>query len=452
MDEPCAAYLLDGGGVGPSSLQDEATKGGVVRVLRLCPHELGGGDHGVCKVSVPQQITTGLDHQRSDVVDSVTGRRRRLEQRHLRGEDRGENVVLGRVVAVQRPQRDAGLGGDLLGVDPVEFSCRAQSYGSGQDGCPPTLLLVAGRLRGRPAVTDPRHRTSIGFRRRRDDAVPISGTGRAKRAGRSHDRLVSYAKYGPWAVIAGGSEGVGAEFARLLAQAQVNLVLIARKPEPLEATAAACRDLGVEVRTVAVDLTDSAAVGSVLAATDGLEVGLLVYNAGANTCSAEFLDADLTDFGRVLDLNVTTMMALVQHYGRGMRDRRRGGILLVGSMAGYLGSVRHTVYGGVKAFGRIFAEGLWLELRDYGVDVLELILGVTRTPAMERVGLNFDVPGLRVAEPAEVAAEGLDRLPHGPVHIAGGNAEDVVRRNDPDRARVVAGTHTMMQRLLGLSD
>ena len=77
---------------------------------------------------------------------------------------------------------------------------------------------------------------------------------------------MSYAKYGPWAVIAGGSEGVGAEFARLLAQAQVNLVLIARKPEPLEATAAACRDLGVEVRTVAVDLTDSAAVPSVLAA------------------------------------------------------------------------------------------------------------------------------------------------------------------------------------------
>ena len=452
MDEPCAAYLLDGGGVGPSNLQDEATKGGVVRVLRLCPHNLGGGDHGVGEVSVLQQITAGLDHQHRDVVDSVTGRRRRLEQRHLRGEDRGENVVLGRVVAVQRPQRDAGLGGDLLGVDPVQFSCRAQSYGSGQDGCPPTLLLVAGRLRGRPAVTDPRHRTSIGFRRRRDDAVPISGTGRAKRAGRSHDRLVSYAKYGPWAVIAGGSEGVGAEFARLLAQAQVNLVLIARKPEPLEATAAACRDLGVEVRTVAVDLTDSAAVGSVLAATDGLEVGLLVYNAGANTCSAEFLDADLADFGRVLDLNVVTMMALVQHYGRGMRDRRRGAILLVGSMAGYLGSVRHTVYGGVKAFGRIFAEGLWLELRDYDVDVLELVLGVTRTPAMERVGLNFDVPGLRVAEPAEVAAEGLDRLPHGPVHIAGGNAEDVVRRNDPDRARVVAGTHKMMQRLLGISD
>ena len=176
---------------------------------------------------------------------------------------------------------------------------------------------------------------------------------------------------------------------------------------------------------------------------------MLIYNAGANTCSEEFLDADLADFQRVIELNITTMMTLVQHYGRAMRERRRGGILLVGSMAGYLGSVCHTVYGGVKAYGRIFAEGLWLELRDHNVDVLELVLGVTRTPAMERVGLNFDIPGMKVADPAEVAREGLDHLADGPVHVAGGNGEDVARRNDPDRAKVVVGTHRMMQRLLG---
>lgn len=199
--------------------------------------------------------------------------------------------------------------------------------------------------------------------------------------------------YGPWAVIAGGSEGVGAEFARLLAAAGLNLVLLARKPEPLRATAEDCRRHGVEVRTVPVDLVDSAGVDGLFEATAALEVGLLIYNAGANTCSEQFLDGDLADFQKVVDLNVGAAMRLVQHYGRPMRDRRRGGILLVGSMAGYLGSVRHTVYGGVKAFGRIFAEGLWLELRDYNVHVLELVLGVTRTPAMERVGLNFDVPG-----------------------------------------------------------
>ena len=277
----------------------------------------------------------------------------------------------------------------------------------------------------------------------------MSGTAQPSSLSLDEDRPVTdLASYGPWAVIAGGSEGVGAEFARLLVDAGVNLVLIARKPAPLEATAAECRQ-GVEVRTLAIDLVDPAAVGKIAEVTADLEVGLLIYNAGANTCSEQLLDGDLAEFQRVIDLNVTAMMALVQHFGRPMRERRRGGILLVGSMAAYLGSMRHTVYGGVKAFGRIFAEGLWLELREYDVHVLELVLGVTRTPAMQRVGLNFDVPGLRVARPADVAREGLEQLANGPVFVAGGNSQDVERRNYPDRAKVVLGTHRMMQKLMG---
>jgi short-subunit dehydrogenase len=278
----------------------------------------------------------------------------------------------------------------------------------------------------------------------------MSGTGLAGDSAVRHDRCVTELDaYGPWAVIAGGSEGVGAEFAWLLAEAGLSLVLVARKPGPLAETAARCRELGVEVRTLALDLVEPASVDTIADATADLEVGLLVYNAGANTCSERFLDGALSDFGRVVELNITAMMALTQHFGRPMRDRRRGGLLLVGSMAGYLGSMRHTVYGGVKAFGRIFAESLWLELRDYDVHVLELVLGVTRTPAMERVGLNFDVPGLKVAEPADVAREGLAQLPNGPVYVAGGNTEDIVRRNHPDRAKVVLGTHRFMQQLIG---
>lgn len=68
---------------------------------------------------------------------------------------------------------------------------------------------------------------------------------------------------------------------------------------------------------------------------------------------------------------------------------------------------------------------------------------------MERVGLNFDVPGLRVSEPADVAREGLAQLPNGPVYVAGGNGDDVARRNHPDRAKVVLGTHRFMQQLIG---
>lgn len=248
-------------------------------------------------------------------------------------------------------------------------------------------------------------------------------------------------KYGPWAVIAGGSEGVGRAFATQLAEAGLNLVLIARKPVALEETAALCRAYGVAVRPLALDLTAPDAVARVVDEAEDVEVGLLVYNAGANTHSEEFLDGELAEFQRVIDLNVTTPLALAHHFGQSMRERGRGGILLVGSKAGYVGSVRHTVYGGVKAFGRIFAEGLWLELRDHGVDVLELVLGVTRTPAMERAGLALDVPGFEAADPDDVAREGLSRLAHGPVHLAGDDGQK-------SRAEVVLGSHRMMQRLL----
>ncbi|WKG01062.1 SDR family oxidoreductase [Mycolicibacterium sp. HK-90] len=260
--------------------------------------------------------------------------------------------------------------------------------------------------------------------------------------------MTDLAKYGPWAVIAGGSEGVGAEFARMLAEDGFNLVLLARKAGPLEVTAQRCRELGVQVRTLAVDLVDAAATAQIAEATADLEVGLLIYNAGANTCSERFLDAPLDDFQKVVDLNVIRMMDLVQHYGRPMAARRRGGILLVGSLAGYAGSMKHTVYGGVKAYGRLFAESLWLELREYDVDVLELVLGVTRTPAMQRAGLNFDAPGMLINDPAEVAREGLDHLASGPVHIAGGNAKRAEINSAPDRAAVVLKSDAAIRNLI----
>ncbi|KAA1431986.1 SDR family NAD(P)-dependent oxidoreductase [Mycolicibacter arupensis] len=255
-------------------------------------------------------------------------------------------------------------------------------------------------------------------------------------------------QYGPWAVVAGGSEGVGAEFAHVLATAGINLVLIARKPAPLRHTADRCRALGVGVRELTVDLARPDAAAQVAEATSELDVGLLIYNAGANTHSAEFLDGDLAAFERVLDLNVRTPLGMVHHFGTAMRLRQRGGLLLVGSLAGYLGSARQSVYGGAKAFSRIYAEGLWLELRDANVHVLELVLGVTRTPAMRRAGLNFDIPGMRVSDPADVAREGLEALPHGPVHVIAAHADNPALRATSDRSAAVLASHRMMRRLL----
>ncbi|GED96002.1 SDR family NAD(P)-dependent oxidoreductase [Gordonia crocea] len=260
------------------------------------------------------------------------------------------------------------------------------------------------------------------------------------------------AKYGPWAVITGGSEGVGRCFALRLAQAGINLALVARKPEPLEEAAQLCREYGVGVRVLATDLADPSAADQVAALVDDVEVGLLIHNAGANSHSAEFLDGDLEAFGAVVDLNITTPMALVHHFGAGMRERRRGGILLVGSLSGYLGSTRHTVYSGVKAFGRMFAESLWLELRDYDVDVVELVLGVTRTPAMARVGLSFDVPGMTVSEPDDVAREGLDALGSGPIHVIEAHRRLAEAHSNPDRAVTALRNDQAMRKLMAQTE
>lgn len=251
------------------------------------------------------------------------------------------------------------------------------------------------------------------------------------------DTLPDLTGYGPWAVIAGGSEGVGAEFARLLAAQGINLVLLARKPGPLAETATSCRDHGVEVRPLAVDLTSPVALDRIAEATADLEVGLFIHNAGADSAAAPFLDSDPEQVARVIALNITTPLALVRLFGRPMRDRGRGGILLTGSVSGDAGQDHHATYGAAKAFSRVFAEGLWSELAGTGVDVLELVLGLTRTPAMERLGVSFDIPGVTVSEPADVAFEGLAMLASGPVRYAGGNDAGLEFRWHADRAKVV---------------
>ncbi|MDG3011654.1 SDR family NAD(P)-dependent oxidoreductase [Rhodococcus sp. D2-41] len=261
--------------------------------------------------------------------------------------------------------------------------------------------------------------------------------------------MIDSNKYGPWAVIAGGSEGVGAGFADLLAKAGLNLVLIARKPGPLEETADKVRAHGVEVRTLSLDLLADDAMDQIRTATADIEVGLLIFNAGANTYGHEFVSGDLDGFGGVITLNITRQLELAHHFGAAMKERGRGGIILLGSLAGFMGSEHQSIYAASKAFSRIFAEGLWLELQEFGVDVVELILGVTRTPAMVRAGLNFDIPGMIVQEAEDAAREGLEHLTDGPVWIAGGNYDAAVKRSGFPRAKMVKAASDAVKKMMG---
>lgn len=251
-------------------------------------------------------------------------------------------------------------------------------------------------------------------------------------------------RYGPWAVIAGGSEGVGAAFAERLAAAGVGLVLIARRKDALDGVAARAERHGVPVRVLALDLLAADATDRIERATADLDVGLVIINAGANTYRSRFCDSDPARVQDVIDLNITRPLELSRVLGRRLAARGRGGLLLVGSSAGYLGHADIAIYAAAKAFTRIFTEGLWLELGERGVDVLYLVLGLTATPAMERAGL--DLTG--AADPDDVAEQGLSALGAGPVHVVRQQAEVVALRSGPDRAALVGGNARGMRRTL----
>jgi len=261
--------------------------------------------------------------------------------------------------------------------------------------------------------------------------------------------MIDSSRYGPWAVIAGGSEAVGAEFAHLLAEAGLNLLLIARKEGPLEETAAAVREHGTEVRTLSQDLVAPDAVEAIAAATEGLEVGLLVLNAGANTYGHEFVTGDLEAFRAVATLNIDRKLDLTHLFGRPMAERGRGGIIIVGSVTGFVGSEHMSVYSASKAFSRVFAEGLWLEMSKRGVDVLALTAGPTHTPAMQRAGLDFAAAGIPASDPADVAREGLEHLADGPVWVIGEHYEKARALSGFPRRDQVLAEAAAVQEMMG---
>lgn len=239
-------------------------------------------------------------------------------------------------------------------------------------------------------------------------------------------------RYGPWALVAGASDGIGEAFARELAAAGLNLVLLARRAPLLEALAAELGQAhGIATRCVAVDLTADGMADRVRRETVDLEVGLLIYNAGATHGAAHVLDKPLEAALDLVALNCKGPLSLAHHFGGAMRERGRGGIMLLSSLAALSGGSYTAVYNATKSFELVLAEGLWHELKPAGVDAMCLIVGATRTPSMLGSMPSFaDYPGLMM--PGQVAAEGLAFMGKGPVWVAGAHNREIARRLLPN--------------------
>ncbi|WP_156686088.1 SDR family NAD(P)-dependent oxidoreductase [Mycobacterium sp. Marseille-P9652] len=233
-------------------------------------------------------------------------------------------------------------------------------------------------------------------------------------------------KYGPWALVAGASDGVGEAFAKGLAERGVNVVLIARRQAVLDRVAAELQSQArVQTRTLALDLARPGAASAVAEATEDIDIGTLVYCAGADPDFRPFLANSLAAAETMVQRNCMVPMQLCHHFARPMVERGRGAIVIFGSGAGLAGGPNMAAYGASKAFDMVFAEALWSELRDTGVDVLGLILGKTNTPALRQlehsrgqIASPHDVPpGAAAVE--DVIAEAFENLANGPTWFVG---------------------------------
>ncbi|WP_082279930.1 SDR family NAD(P)-dependent oxidoreductase [Mycobacterium colombiense] len=224
-------------------------------------------------------------------------------------------------------------------------------------------------------------------------------------------------RYGPWAVVTGGSEGVGLEWCRALARQGINLLILARRVAVLEEAAKELRAAGVDVRTVARDITDPDLRDVLRAATSEIEVGLVVHNVGSrDRTHGDFLDDSLDVGMKTIDANSVAAVTLTHLFAPAMAERGRGGLIFVGPLAGIAGQALEATYSAAKAFTQYLAEALWSELTDRGVDVVCVPLAGTRTPELEAKAL-MDVSMLPTAE--EVVTEAMAHLQDGPVFVPG---------------------------------
>lgn len=227
-------------------------------------------------------------------------------------------------------------------------------------------------------------------------------------------------KYGPLALVAGASEGIGAAFATYLAAAGLNLVLVARRKEPLEQLAAVLTaSYKIEVTCICCDLASTGAAVQLQQQLQGKEISLLVYNAALSYIGA-FEKNTVEHNNLIAQCNMVTPMNLLQLFAAPMLKKGKGAMILMASLAGFQGSGFLAAYAATKAFNRVLAESLWYEWKDRGVDVIACCAGATSTPNFMNTKpqkANFFAP--RVQSPDDVVKECFEKLGKEPSFVTG---------------------------------
>ena len=223
-------------------------------------------------------------------------------------------------------------------------------------------------------------------------------------------------RYGPWAVVAGASEGLGRAFATELARRGLNLMLVARKEAALQQTAGELREAhGVETAVLALDMGAPDAIDQIADAVGEREVGFIVANA-AFVPIGQFSEIAPADLDQAIAVNCRGTLQLARRFLPPMAARGRGGMVVMASMAGLQGTPMLTTYAATKAFDLVLAEGLWQEFGKHGVHVIGSAAGAIADPNLAKVKTKR-APG--TLSPDAVVSETLAALGKGPRVVPG---------------------------------
>lgn len=201
-------------------------------------------------------------------------------------------------------------------------------------------------------------------------------------------RSTTAEKFGPWALVTGASSGIGAEFARQLAGAGLNVVLAARRKTLLDELGHELAErFGVDARTVVVDLSEEQAVAQLAEAVSDVDIGLVISNAGTGN-PGDFLEQGHDELVRLFRLNALAHLNIAHHFGPRLARRGGGGILLGGAMGAAHGIPFMANDAGSKAYVQSLGESLHCEFKRLGIHVTVLVVPPTDTAILTKFGLD----------------------------------------------------------------